>query len=193
MHAMSTTRDTQANIQLEVMSPHSVLPQLFTCKIDTGAEGNVIPLSLYKELVPQNAEQSLNVSSTIIMVYGGSTVPQLGTVKHQDASKNSHFHVVKNIGPAIMGLPMCRALGLITLNYSLNILDTQTAIGDGNPEERRQILEEYNDCFQGIGCFEGRILHHTGPHGTIGRTFVMDSHPRILASPGRRTRLPTCH
>ena len=33
----------------------------------------------------------------------------------------STFHVVKSNGPTIIGLPTCRALKLVTLNYAMNI------------------------------------------------------------------------
>ena len=45
--------DTQGLIQIGVDVGQSTTPVL--CKIDTGAEGNVIPVNTYKQLHPQSA------------------------------------------------------------------------------------------------------------------------------------------
>ena len=45
--------DTQALLQLQVNSGQVTAPLL--CKIDTGAEGNVIPVDVYNHLYPQSS------------------------------------------------------------------------------------------------------------------------------------------
>ena len=45
--------DTQALLQLQVGSGQVTAPLL--CKIDTEAEGNVIPVDIYKRLCPQSS------------------------------------------------------------------------------------------------------------------------------------------
>ena len=149
-------KDTQALLRLTVEGEKR---QQILCKLDTGAEGNVIPAETYKTLFPKCPTNSsgeptgLTRSSTVITAYGGNKVPHYGTcrlnVSHREAEEASTFHVVRTSGPTIIGLPSCRALGLIQLTYDVNILK------DGDRDERTIILEEYTDCFKGIGCFEG--------------------------------------
>jgi len=70
------------------------------------------------------------------------------------------FYVVQTEGPVIIGLPTCRHLGLVTLNYSIAARDgtsnskrLHSLVGDAETKEK--ILHEYKDVFSGIGCFDG--------------------------------------
>ena len=136
-----------------------------TCKIDTGAEGNVMPLATYKTLVPasdfdrSDIPQHLKPSTTRIVAYGGTKIPLYGTceltLSHHNMSEKTTFYVVQTDGSVIIGLPTYRKLGLITLNYSIStdnstsIIQTQcTTLGDIKAKEK--ILSEYGDVFQGI-------------------------------------------
>jgi hypothetical protein len=157
---LSSKEMTQALVDVEVKRTASTSSSLITCKIDTGAEGNVLPVSLYRKIVPQQDDElsGLQKSDTIIKAYGGSTIPQYGTcrliVSYASHEETSTFHVVKCDGPAILGLPSCRALQLVTLNHAMNVARPEEA-SEGDPEERKKILEEFADCFQGVGCFQG--------------------------------------
>ena len=152
---------TQAMVEVGVQTKGDACKKKLTCKIDTGAEGNVLPVALYRRIVNKSDADELTElqkSKTVIKAYGGSTIPQYGTCKltltHAQQTVESLFHVVKCSGPAILGLPSCRALNLVTLNLALNI-DDPPDIADGDPKEKNVILEEFSDCFKGIGCFEG--------------------------------------
>ena len=46
----------------------------------------------------------------------------------------STFHVVKSNGPTIIGLPTCRVLKLVTLNYAMNIGPTAERDADTTVE-----------------------------------------------------------
>ena len=154
--------DTQALIQIGVDVGQSTMPVL--CKIDTGAEGNVIPVNTYKQLHPQpacspdGAPLGLASSDTTITAFGGHIIQHYGTcelrLSHGGHSKPYPFHVVNTTGPTILGLPTCRDLRLVTLNYSLT-----TAKQDplGSTEAKEELLCQYQDCFEGIGCFKGEF------------------------------------
>ena len=154
--------DTQALIQIGVDVGQSTMPVL--CKIDTGAEGNVIPVNTYKQLHPQSAcspdgaPLGLASSDTTITAFGGHIIQHYGTcelrLSHGGHSKPYPFHVVNTTGPTILGLPTCRDLRLVTLNYSLT-----TAKQDplGSTEAKEELLCQYQDCFEGIGCFKGEF------------------------------------
>ena len=78
-----TKSDTQAFLEVEVVSDHCKKP--LSCKVDTGAERNVIYLSTYKSLFPNSScnsggiPTSLAPSSTIITAFGGHAVGHYGT------------------------------------------------------------------------------------------------------------------
>ena len=108
---------TQALVQLKIQSPQCT--NQLICKLDTGAEGNVIPLTTYKTMSPHcNVTQdgiptNLHRSNMRITAYGGHTVIHYGTcelhVTHRNESVLSTFHVVKSNGPTIIGLPSSKS------------------------------------------------------------------------------------
>ena len=164
-------------MQLKFQSPQCT--HQLICKLDTGAEGIVIPLTTYKTMSPHchvtqdGIPTNLNPSNMRITAYGGNVVTHYGTCKlqvtHRNESVMSTFHVVKSIVPTIIGLPTCRALKLVTLNYDMNIGPTSERDTDttapvptvyttrpkGDETAKAHILNKYADVFDGIGCFEG--------------------------------------
>ena len=161
-------RDTQALVNLTVASTYKSLN--LTCKLDTGAEGNIISLATYKLIAPDSDFDRngipcrLQPSSTRITAYGGTRILQYGTcelmLNHRGKRQSATFFVVQTNGPLIIGLPTCRSLGLVTLNYAIST-EHQAITNDkhwtiiGDEDAKLKILREYNDVFQGIGCLEG--------------------------------------
>ncbi len=104
------------------------------------------------------------------VAYGGHEIKQFGmcnlTVDHNGHKESSIFHVTDTQGPIILGLPTCRALGLVAVNYSLQSDHLQSMSRDNRAEKtfsmtmgdinaKKKILKEYGNVFEGIGCFEG--------------------------------------
>ena len=124
--------DTQALLQLQVDPGQVTAPLL--CKIDTGAEGNVIPVDIYWRLCPQSSNSPegtplrLTPSSTTITACGGHTIPHYGicelTLSHHGHSKPYAFYVVKHI---ILGLPTCLDMKLVSFNYGIATTQTEKA------------------------------------------------------------------
>lgn len=176
--------DTQALLQLEVNAGQRTMPLL--CKIDTGAEGNVIPVDTYKQLYPQSAYSpdgaplGLCPSNTTITAFGGHTIQHYGTcelnLSHNGHSKPYPFHVVNTTGPTILGLPTCRDMKLVTLNYSLTTATSPEATKPtqkppGDADAKKELLIQYKDCFTGVGCFQGEF------HITLDPTVPPVIHP----------------
>ena len=160
---------TQAITRLHIKSSENA--ENIECKIDTGAEGNMLSLKTFEKLFPQSGAASLTPSSTTLTAYGGSTVTNYGTcrvsIKHKDIEEMSEFHVVDVGGPALLGLPTCRALKLVTLHYTVESSPptppTQQAKHPGDQLEKKRILAEYADCFEGVGCFPGEYTITVDP------------------------------
>ena len=173
--------DTQAVLRIQVESGQCTTS--LPCKIDTGAEGNVIPVNTFKQLCPQSAFDpdgaplGLTPSATTITAFGGQTIQHYGTcsltLSHNGYSNTYPFHVVNTTGPTILGLPTCRDMNLVTLNYSITTeqdkTSTQKPVGD--PAAKTEILQQYQDCFNGIGCFKGEF------HITLDPTVPPVVHP----------------
>ena len=113
-----TKNDTQAFLEVVVEADQRKKPLL--CKVDAGAEGNVISLNSYKSLFPSSRcnpngiPVNLASSSTTIVAFGGHPVDHHGIchlkLAHGNSSKSYPFHVVDADGPTILGLPTCTDL-----------------------------------------------------------------------------------
>ena len=156
-----TARNTQAFVTLKATSNY--VTHDIKCKINTGAEGYVIPASVYRSLVPgattnsDKAPPGLRPTQTRLITFACSL-----TVTHGEQNECCTFHVSKVDGPVIL------VLQLVKLHYNMNVLEntapenqqqttTQSSF-TGNPDARKSILSQYSDCFDGIGCF--RKPHH---------------------------------
>ena len=105
-------------------------------------------------------------SNTIITAFGGHAVGHHGTcalkLVYGDSSKPYPFHVVDADGPTILGLPTCADLNLVDMNFSITNREgaskpsTQPQlICDPDPVAKEEVLRQYKDCFEGVGCFQG--------------------------------------
>ena len=159
---------TQAFVPLKIGT--AMHQQVIQCKVDTGAEGNILPHHIYSQICANLQEKPrIRPSNTGIVAYGGTTVKQHGIcklgIRHKENHISADLYVTDTRGPVLIGLPICRALGLVSLNFNVeteNIQDeatskptkpTQQSVED--TELRTKILHEYGDVFKGIGCLEG--------------------------------------
>ena len=80
------------------------------------------PENLDTEGYPQ--PRSLKTCSTVLTAYNGERIIQYGTMSlpctHRDVKCDAEFYVADTPGPAIMGLPSCRALRLVTMNCEIS-------------------------------------------------------------------------
>ena len=180
-----TKNDTQAFLEVEVEADQQKKPLL--CKVDTGAEGNVISLNSYVSMPsspcnPNGIPVNLASSSTTIVATGGHPVDHQGIchlkLAHGSSCKSYPFHVVDADGPTILGLPTCTDLNLITMNFSMTSHKkeykpsaVQQPICNQDPVAKKEILERYGNCFEGVGCFQG------GFHITVDAAVPPAVHP----------------
>ena len=91
-------------------------------------------------------------------------------------SNSYPFHVVNTGGPTILGLPTCIDMNLVTLNYTITHNESTPVAGitstpAGDPEAKKQLIQQYTDCFEGVGCFHGEF------HITLDPTVPPVVHP----------------
>ena len=148
------------NSQTQALTELRIGDQDIMCKLDTGAEGNVMPFSTWRKISlrsrkrPDGSWTELKRSSVRMIAYGGSVIRQIGTstlqVRHKGNEHSCVFYVTDSTGPALISLPSCCELGLVKLQYAIGYTTPHS-----NQEMRKWILHEYGDVFKGIGRFSG--------------------------------------
>ena len=165
-----------ANIRMEGQTANI----LVKCKIDSGAEVNVMPQRVFKHLFPDNKDShgkyiTLQKSKVSLSAYGGAKVKQFGCFTllctHNDITLNIEFHVTEDNGSTMLGLQSCISMRLISLNCenksvcndchntsevnSLNRDGNNPSSGGRSGNAKKGILEKYPKCFRGVGLFPG--------------------------------------
>ena len=135
-------------------------------------QNSVKALPLYKSLFPNascnpsSIPASFTPSSTIITAFDGHAVGYHGTcvpdLDYGGSRKSCPFHVGVSDGPTILGLPTCTDLNVVTMNFSITnhegVSKRSTPprpICDPDPVTEEQVLKQFKDCFEGVGCFQG--------------------------------------
>ena len=124
-------------------------------KVDTGSDTCLIT---EEDLNKTKLDVAISQSNCILKNYGGGTIPQLGSVclkiSYQGRSTLSHFKVVRVKGcPSVLGCKQSLELGII----QLNIFDlSSTPLVN---LAKKNVLEDYRDCFEKIGKFPGEKYH----------------------------------
>ena len=130
-------------------------------KVDTGAQGNTLPLRTFKQMFPKSMTpeglpkaNSISQSNMVLTAYNGTIIRQYGCLELPCRFNNSSwtrakFFVVDSTGPAIIGLPSSRQLNLVTLHCAI-------AATDSKPKTVKDLVELYPDQFDKIGKFPGQ-------------------------------------
>ena len=139
-------------------------------KIETGAQGNTLPLRIFRRMIPgkltaegyPSHDYVANRSNTTISAYNGSRIPQYGSITlpcRYSCSEwvYAEFFLTETNGPAILGLPDSRQLKFVTLHCAI---DKGTCsphdTGDHSPVKWVEDLKQlYADIFDSFGHFPG--------------------------------------
>ena len=98
----------------------------FRLKVDTGAQGNTMPSRIFDEMFPEERRKyAIEPSFDILTAYNNTVIPCKGIVRLDCKFGDSEFlstpfYVVDVPGPAILGLPTCEALKVVTLHCAVN-------------------------------------------------------------------------
>lgn len=131
--------ESEGNWMKEYTISHNGQSTVADFKIDTGAEANIIPISVVKNVNPTIIPSNANLTS-----YSGHKINNIGKTKlsmsYGGVNKGDvWFELVDRNSPPILGLAASIKLGLVKR------VDTITT---------ESILEEFPDCFEGIGCLD---------------------------------------
>ena len=159
-----------ATLKIKLRNGTRERPASLKVKVDTGAQGNILPLRTfrrkYPELLDANgfpATKSLRKCTTILTAYNGESIRHYGTLKipcaHRQHGCDIEFYVADTPGPAIICLPSCRAMNLVVMNCEVNTSTSQNDV----IYCKEDLCRTYPDRFQGIGTFEGTFHITTDP------------------------------
>ena len=170
-HTEQTTRDevlVLINVNLQSSKTQRTV---LKAKLDTGAQGNILPIRIYRRMFPHNLTTdgfpnpgALHQANTILTAYGGARITQYGTCtipcEYKGTQTKATFFVTAADGPAIIGLPTSLKLKLVTLNCSLQKeAPNESPTPDTSSKrvkDKEDLIAQYPECFNGIGKFEGK-------------------------------------
>ena len=124
-------------------------------QLDTGAKCNVLPHKVIEDL---GIQCHVEKSQITLKSYSGHQIPTRGVVtlpcEHKGNAYNVQFHVAEVEAPAVLSAQTCKEMGLLARIHQLQ--DSQPKEQHCIPEcltvTNQNILNEYSDLFQGLGC-----------------------------------------
>ena len=123
-------------------------------KLDTGAQCNVLPYSLYCKLT----REKMKKSKTRLVSYTGHKIPVMGkatlNVKLRGKTHPVEFQVIEYPATPVIGLQTCHELNLVKRVSAVDTKGEENLSNDTN-QDVNEILQKYEDVFDGIGCLEG--------------------------------------
>ncbi|KAK7879228.1 hypothetical protein WMY93_033987 [Mugilogobius chulae] len=134
-------------------------------KLDTGAETNVLPQTVYKSLKrkarrEKRIDLQLKPTKTVLVAYGGVKLKPEGTILLECSTAkiktNLLFYVSNHSNTAILGKEACEALGLVKRMD----IDTLTV---KYPTTKEELLRQHASVFEGLGEFSGEYHIHVDP------------------------------
>ena len=112
-------------------------------KLDTGSQVNVLPIKIYNRL----SNSTLQKSRCKLISYSGHKLNTIGKATLLVGTKEKfspvEFQVVDHQAQPVLGLQTCLELQLIKRMYTVN------------SDDPNQLLNEYRDVFEGLGCLPG--------------------------------------
>ncbi|XP_030851255.1 uncharacterized protein K02A2.6-like [Strongylocentrotus purpuratus] len=116
-------------------------------KLDTGAQTNLLPESVYQSLIPR---PKLHPARVRLTGYSGVVIPVKGRcyvqVEYKGLTHNMAVLVTPGDRQPLLGLQACEQLKLVK-----RVLNVKT-------ESKNVIVDDYEDVFEGLGCVPGK--HH---------------------------------
>ena len=134
-------------------------------KVDTGADGNLMPITMFMKLYPKISLETL--AKTIdkgitLFAYNNTPIKQYGRCSVKVTFKGKQeickFYVVEH-STAILGVSDSEKLGLVKVNFDVIQSKMVKMVHNISLSEvfKREIESEYPELFKGIGCMDGEI------------------------------------
>ena len=133
-------------------------------KIDTGADGNLMPIKMFTVLFPKVSLDTLSKTinkGVTLFAYNNTPIKQFGMcsvrLSFKDRSLVCKFFVVEH-DTALVGINDSEKLGLVKVNFDMVKNEHVQIINDVTEESFKCEIEgEYPELFKGIGLMDGEI------------------------------------
>ena len=132
-HQSSNTTHLIMNIVYK-LKPHHKRNRYLVAQIDTGAEVNLMPVSVYKLIYQDNDLRKLSLGNLKIGMYTADTINIIGTtviyLTHPDNKQPTKmtFHIASSEGSVLLSCNTSLQLGLIHHRPRLNYLPPQASL-----------------------------------------------------------------
>lgn len=146
------------NLKDQAFAELRVEHALIKFKLDTGAQANIIPQSIFKKHFHFKKLQPTNCK---FRSYSGDDIPVCGCIylefKYGNKATTSLVYITKQNSIPILGLNSCTDLELIKLTYATEKQAANSSVA---------IVNHFEDLFSGIGLFPGECKLHLKPDST---------------------------
>jgi len=151
VHSNQTKQKTEAKATIQIEVAENITTNL-RGKIDTGAEGNILPMRIYQQMQKiQPFQANIRHSNAILTDYNGGTIHHHGIITFpctfQDIKRDEEFYLADTNGQVLFGLNTCEHLGMVKLQCSVET--TPQCI-----KNLDDLIKIYPDQFKGIGHFQ---------------------------------------
>ncbi len=160
-------RRTEAFTDIDITCPEKHGQHKLMVKLDTGAQGDTLPLRTIKQMYGSKWKNVVQRSRARLKAYNGTRIACLGKIRLQCMSLSGEwtsftFYVVDVSGPAVAGLRTCEQLGLVTINAKPppNPVQMQRCISTITVNTVGDLKVNYPDQFDRIGHFKEKAKLH---------------------------------
>ena len=133
-------------------------------KIDTGADGNLMPISRFTVLFPKVSLDALSRTinkEVTLFAYNNTPIRQFGTCSVRLSFKGKSFvckFFVVKYETALVSITDLEKLGLVQVNFNMVRKEHVKIISEVTEESfKYSIGKEYPELFNGIGLMDGEI------------------------------------
>lgn len=174
-------------------------------KVDTGAQGNVLPIRTFRQMFPDRLDTNglpVNLKSTDIKLtaYNGTEIRQYGQVTIESKYRQgewitSTFYVAETPGPVIFGIQTSIDMGLVEMHCAVRATPPSECTANSKDiiQSADQLKKLYPDRFEGIGHLPGKYKLTLKPDAKpvihAPRRAPIQLHDKIKAELHRMTEL----
>ena len=135
-------------------------------KIETGVDGNLMPITMFSKLYPKTSLDALHNTierGITLFAYNNTPIEQYGTcsvkISFKEKQQICKFYVVEH-STTILGVSDSEKLGLVKVNFDMIQNKTLRLIHSVNSDFeafKAKMESEFPELFKGIGCMDGEI------------------------------------
>lgn len=165
----TTNRRDEVFTDIHVQLPdREKVTATLTVKVDTGAQGNTLPLRVFRRMCPKLLNPSgypkpdaVRSSTTRLTAYNNTSIRHYGLIRlrcsHSGKSSVADFYIVECGGPAILGLLSSLDMNLVSVHCAITAKPSGANVEYSLPSipSTDDLVTSYPNLFDKIGNFPG--------------------------------------